>query len=89
MQGLDWEQPIGRRKEALAHRPALDYPKDLYSETHSMYPLFYLTTFETLQAFLFLFLTVHKGRGTRNKQDWGQGSFQFIKIRIKVPIFYF
>lgn len=69
-----------RKKGGISTQASSDYPKDLYSETHSMYPLFYLTTFETLQAFLLLFLTVHQGRGTRNKQElgWG-GSFQFIK----------
>ena len=55
--GLTWERPVGR-KHTLAHRSKLDYSKDLSSETHSMYPLFYLT-FETVQAFLFLFLTLH------------------------------
>ena len=61
-----------KKKGVISTQASSDYPKDLYSETHSMYPLFYLTTFETLQAFL-LFLTVHQGRGTRNKQELGGG----------------
>lgn len=71
-QGLAWEQGLTYRKKkgGISTQASSDYPKDLYSETHSMCPLFYLT-FETLQAFLLLFLTVHQGRGTRNKQELG------------------